>query len=197
MEGHERKFSGKSYVILFRMAVAVLFFVGLLPLSVLAGPVPGESEVKAVFVLNFIKFVEWPASAFLSPEDPIVLSLLGNDPTEAVLASLDGMKASGRRVVVRKVPSLSALGRCHVLYVGRSVKKELPAILAVVQRRPVLTIADFEEFPGRGGTIGIIRQDDRVGFEINEEAARKAGLKVNAKLLYLGKRTRALQGGER
>ena len=197
MEGHERKFSGKSYVILFRMAVSVLFLVGLLPLPVLAGPAPGESEVKAVFVLNFIKFVEWPASAFLSPEDPIVLSLLGNDPTEAVLASLGGMKASGRRVVVRKVPSLSALGRCHVLYVGRSVKKELPAILAVVQRRPVLTIADFEEFPGRGGTIGIIRQDDRVGFEINEEAARKAGLKVNAKLLYLGKRTRALQGGER
>jgi hypothetical protein len=66
-----------------------------------------------------------------------------------------------------------------------------------VQRWPVLTVGDFEGFAGRGGTIGFIRQENRVGFEINEESARKAGLKVNAKLLYLGKSVRGREGDER
>lgn len=160
---------------------------GMLCPSVLTAGEIGEGEVKTAFVLNFIKFVEWPASAFHSPEAPIVLSVLGNDPIADSLASLDGKTVSGRRVVVRKVPALSALDRCHLLFVGASEKAELALVLGAVQRWPTLTVAGFEGFPGRGGMIGFIRRDNRVGFEINEEPARKAGLKVSAKLLYLGK----------
>jgi len=147
----------------------------------------GEGDVKAAFVLNFIKFVEWPSSAFASPDAPILISVLGNDPTASALASLDGKMASGRRVVVRKVPGLPVLERCHVLFIGASEKAALPPILGTIQRWPALTIADFEGFAGRGGTIGFIRRDNRIGFEINEESARNAGLKISAKLLYLGK----------
>lgn len=178
-------------------AAGGLFLVGMPFPSAPAAASVGESDVKAAFVLNFIKFVEWPASAFSSPEDPIVFSVLGDDPVATSLASLDGKKVSGRRVVVRKVPGLPALGRCHVLFVGASEKAALAPILGAVQRWPALTVADFEGFAERGGTIGFVRQDDRVGFEINEEAALKAGLKVNAKLLYLGKRTRVRQRGGR
>jgi YfiR/HmsC-like len=189
--------AGKRYRMLPHGAAALLILAGFLPLSVLAGEVPGEAEVKAAFVFNFIKFVEWPSSAFHSPEDPILLSVLGNDPTGAALASLDGKKVSGRRVVVRKVPVLSGLERCHVLFVGASEKTALAPVLRAAQGWPVLTVADFEGFAGRGGTIGFVRQDDRVGFEISEETARKVGLKVNAKLLYLGKSVRGGKGGER
>jgi hypothetical protein len=188
--------AGKRYRMLPRGAAALLILAGFLPLSVLAGAVPGEAEVKAAFVFNFIKFVEWPSSAFRSPEDPILLSVLGNDSTGAALASLDGKKVSGRRVVVRKVPVLSGLERSHVLFVGASEKTAL-SVLRAAQRWPVLTVADFEGFAGRGGTIGFVRQDDRVGFEISEETARKVGLKVDAKLLYLGKSVRGGKGGER
>ena len=180
-----------------RGAVVILFLAAFLPLSVMAGPGPGEGEVKSAFVLNFFKFVEWPASAFSSPEDPILLTILGNDPTATSLAYLDGKKVSGRRVDVRRVPNLAALERCHVLFVGASEKAKLVQVLGAVQRWATLTVADFEGFVGRGGTIGFVRQDDRVGFEINEEAARKVGLKVNAKLLYLGKNTRVHHRGER
>lgn len=168
-------------------AVAILLLVGMLCPSALATERIEEGDVKAAFVLNFIKFVEWPASAFHAPEDPIMLSVLGRDPTADSLASLDGKTVSGRRVVVRKVPGLTALERCHVLFVGASEKTQLVLILGAVQRWPVLTVADFEGFAGRGGTIGFLRRENRVGFEINEESARKAGLKVSAKLLYLGK----------
>jgi len=186
-----------QYGMLLRGAAGILFLLGILFPSTTAAEGIGEGDVKAAFVFNFIRFVEWPASAFRSPEDPIVLSVLGNDPTAAALASLDGKKASGRRLVVRKVPALSALERCHVLFVGASEKAGLAPVLGAAQRWPVLTVADFEGFAGRGGAIGFIRRDDRVGFEINEESPRKAGLKVNAKLLYLGKSVRGREGGER
>jgi len=182
---------------LLQWAVGILFLAGILLPSAPAAAGIGESDVKAAFVLNFLKFVEWPASAFPSPEDPIVLSVLGSDPTAGSLASLDGKMVSGRRVVVRKIPALSALERCQVLFVGASEKAQLERVLGAVQRWPVLTVADFEGFAGRGGTIGFVRQDDRVGFEINEESAKKTGLKVNAKLLYLGKSVRAHDGGEK
>jgi len=180
-----------------RGAVGILFLAGILLPSAPAAAGIEESDVKAAFVFNFIKFVEWPASAFHSPEDPIVLSVLGSDPTTGALASLDGKMVSGRRVVVRKVPVLSALEQCNVLFVGSSEKAAMEPVLGAVKRWHVLTVADFEGFASRGGTIGFVRQDDRVGFEINEESAKKAGLKINAKLLYLGKSVRGHDGGGR
>ena len=176
-----------KYRTLLRGPVGILCLLGILFPSTLAAEGIGEGDVKAAFVLNFIRFVEWPASAFRSPEDPIVFSIIGNDPTADSLQSLDGKEVSGRRVVVRKIPGLSALKECHVLFLAASVKGELASVLGAVQGRPVLTVADFEGFAARGGTIGFIRRDNRVGFEINEVSARKAGLKVSAKLLYLGK----------
>lgn len=183
---------------IFRQGTAGVLFLAWMffPLALCAEGI-GEGDVKAAFVLNFIRFVEWPASSFDSPEDPILFSVLGDDPAAASLDSLDGKVASGRRVVVRKVSVLSDLEWCHVLFVGASEKDRLAPVLDVVRGWPVLKVADFEGFVGRGGTIGFIRQGTRVAFEINEESARKSGLKVNAKLLYLGKSVPGHRGGER
>jgi hypothetical protein len=158
---------------------------------------PAEADVKAVFVLNFIKFVEWPASAFRSPEDPILLSVVGSDPVGDAIESLSGKTVSGRKLVVRKAPDFGSLKPSHILYIGASEKAEMGPVLVAMKRWPVLTVADFEGFAGRGGTIGFIRLHDRVGFEINEESARNAGLKLSAKLLYLGKSIGGTRGGER
>jgi len=182
---------------LLRGALGILFLPGILSPSALAAAEVGEGDVKADLILNFIKFVEWPASAFSSPEDPILLSVVGKDPVGDSIDGLSGKTVSGRKVVVRKARDLASLERCHVLFVGASEKATLAPVLGAVQRWHVLTVGDFEGFAGRGGTIGFIRQDNRVGFEINEECARKAGLKVNAKLLYLGKSVRGREGGER
>lgn len=182
---------------LLRGAVVGLFLVGMLLPSALAAASVGESDVKAAFILNFIKFVEWPASAFRSQEEPILLSVVGKDPVGDAIGGLNGKTVSGRKVVVRKAPDLASLQRCHILFVGASEKASLAPALGAVQRWPVLTVGDFDGFAGRGGTIGFIRQDSRVGFEINEGSARKAGLKISAKLLYLGKSVRGHEGGER
>jgi len=182
---------------LLRGAVGILFLAGMFLPSALAAASVGESDVKAAFILNFIKFVEWPASAFSSPEDPILISVVGKAPIGDAIDGLNGKTVSGRKVVVRKARDLAALERCHVLFIGTSEKTALAPALGAAQRWPVLTVGDFDGFAGRGGTIGFVRQDSRVGFEINEDSARKAGLKVNAKLLYLGKSIRGHEGGDR
>src|SRR3990172_4973216 len=125
----------------------------------LAESVPGEVEVKAAFLLNFIKFVEWPDSAFGSPEDPYLVSMVGNDSIEEALKGISGKTVSGRRVVVRKVPGLSSLDRCHILFVGESERGKVDQVLGAVKKWPVLTVADIEGFARRGGTIGFIREE--------------------------------------
>ena len=180
-----------------RLALGAVLLAGMLLPSAPAAEGPAEGDVKAAFVLNFMKFVEWPASAFPAPDAPILLSIVGNDPIAAALSSLHGKTVAGRRVVVRRVPAPGELEECHVLFVGASEQEKLAPLLRALQGRPTLTIADFEGFAGRGGTIGFTRREDKIGFEINEESARKAGLQVSAKLLYLGKSVRAGQGSER
>jgi len=180
--------TGLQYRIIRKMVALVLFLLpGFLFPAALAGSVPGETEVKAAFLFNFIKFVEWPDSAFGSPEDPYLVSVVGNDSIEEALKGISGKTVSGRRVVVRKVSDLPSLERCHILFVGESEQGKVDQVLGAVKKWPVLTVADIEGFARRGGTIGFIREGNRVKFEINDESAEKAGLKLNAKLLYLGK----------
>ena len=190
--GHVQIMTGRQYRIIRQTVTLVLFLLpGFLFPAALAGSVPGEAEVKAAFLLNFIKFVEWPDSAFGSPEDPYLISVVGNDSIEEALKGINGKTVSGRRVVVRKVSGLSSLERCHILFVGESEQGKVDQVLEAVKKSPVLTVADIEGFARRGGTIGFFREENRVRFEINEESAGKAGLKLNAKLLYLGKIVRS------
>jgi hypothetical protein len=179
------------------MVASVTLLVATLLPMVHGAEEPDEGAVKAAFVLNFMKFVEWPASSFPSAEAPILVSVLGADPVAAALSSLHGKLISARPVVVRRVSALAGLGESHVLYVGASEQEQLSEILRAVHVRPTLVIGDFEGFAGRGGTIGFIRRGDRIGFEVNEESARRAGLQVSAKLLYLGQSVRGGPGGER
>lgn len=175
--------------------LAFFLLSGLVAPETAGSATPAEADVKAAFVLNFIKFVDWPASAFRSPEDPFLLAVMGSDPTATAIGRLDGKTVSGRRLVIRRVPGIAAIDPCHVLFVGASARTELSSLLGAVRKKPVLTVADFEEFAARGGMIGFTRQSDRIGFEINDEAARDAGLKVNAKLLYLGRIVQPGPGG--
>jgi hypothetical protein len=169
------------------MTLILFLLPGFLFPSALAGSVSGEGNIKVAFLVNFIKFVEWPDSVFESPADPYLISMVGNDSIEAALKAVNGMTVSGRRVVVRKVSDLSSLERCHILFVGESEKGKVDRVIRAVKKWPVLTVADIDGFARRGGTIGFFREKNRIRFEINEESAEEAGLKLNAKLLYLGK----------
>jgi hypothetical protein len=145
---------------------------------------PSEYEVKAAFLFNFSKFVDWPEAAFEGADDPITICVLGVNPFGNVLAeSVQGKKVNRREVAVREMTSLSGAGRCHVLFIASSEQARLEEILGRLANRPILTVSDVESVVDRGAIIGLTTEEKRVRFEVNMIAARKAGLKLSSQLL--------------
>ncbi len=146
-----------------------------------------EYEIKAAFLYNFTKFVAWNDASFPDDRAPFVIAVLGDDPFGDALSALERETAHGRPIVVRRAASLDALGPCHLLFVSSSAESRLAAVLRAAHARNILTVGDMEGFASRGGIIELVLAGDRVGFEINMNSARLAGLAISSKLLALAK----------
>jgi len=151
------------------------------------GETAPEYTVKAAFLYNFAKFVEWPDGAFSGPTSPIVIWVLGEDPFGNALGSLKGKTANGRPIVVRYAANLGDLERCHLLFVSASEKANLQKILLITKGWSILTVGDMNSFAQDGGIINMVKEESRVGIEINLEAAQLSRLKLSSKLLGLAK----------
>lgn len=149
-------------------------------------PAP-EYAVKAAFLFNFAKFVEWPGDAFSGAASPIVVCVLGEDPFGEALGSLKGKTANGRPIAIRYAATLGDLERCHLLFVSASETRNLPRILHATKGWSILTVGDTNGFAQDGGIINLVKTENRVGIEINLEAARRTRLKISSKLLALAK----------
>jgi hypothetical protein len=147
-----------------------------------------EYAVKAAFLYNFSKFVEWPPSAFATAADPIVICVLGENPFGPLLAdAVRGKKVSGREVAVREPRSVSEAAGCHVIFIA-SGDRRLDETLHELASQPVLTVSDADSAVERGAIIGLKMDERRVRFEINMIAARRAGLKLSSQLLKVAVR---------
>lgn len=150
------------------------------------GPVFDQYRVKAAFLFNFAKFVEWPAQAFQSAGQPIAICVLGQNPFGASLDEVVQGKAIGnRKFVVLEISSSKQCGKCHILFVSASERKRLRADLADIQACCVLTVGETEEFIASGGMINLRLQEARVHLEIDRYAAERAGLRISSKLMSL------------
>jgi hypothetical protein len=168
-----------------RIAVVALLVGTLLPCPASGEPPrTKEYEVKAAFLYNFTKFVTWSAP-FQDAEETFVIAVVGENPFGDALAVLDGKTVQGKPIVVRKVESLDSLKSCRMAFLSSSERSRLPAILQAAHAKNILTVGDMDRFASRGGVIGLVLRGDRVGFEINTDAARRAGLTVSSKLLSL------------
>ncbi len=146
-----------------------------------------EFQVKAAFVYNFVKFVQWPRESFPAAGDvPISICVLGHDPLGETLESLKGLTAYGRNLSVRRIAGPGEVDRCQVLYLCRSEREAMVNILKGI-KAGVLTIGDMKSFAAAGGVINFVIADNRVSFEINVDAAEKAKLKISSQLLKLAK----------
>jgi hypothetical protein len=144
-----------------------------------------EVQVKAAYVFNFVKFVEWPAGAFATPQAPLVLCVASGDGLRGAFAAIDGKQAQGRPMQVRRGVKADEFKACHVLFVPESEERAAPEHLRRVGTLPVLTVGEHDGFAASGGVIGFVIRDDRVQFEINPDAANRADLKVSSRLLQL------------
>jgi hypothetical protein len=143
-----------------------------------------EYQVKAAFLYNFAKFVEWPASSFKNAADPIIICVLGNPFGDRLENTVYGKEIEGRRLIVRQIFEVSEAAGCHILFVA-SGKKRLTDLLGTVKASPILTIGEAGNFAGSGGVIGFILESGKVRLQINTFAAERAHLHVSSKLLGL------------
>ncbi len=172
-----------------RAGVALLVF---LSTGAYAAAEPrSEYEVKAAMLYNFARFVDWPQQALGQPSEPLVLGVLGPDPFGGILDdTLRGVTVNGRPIVVRRFAGVADLKVCHILFISSSEVKSLPLVAQVFEKSAVLTVSDIDRFATRGGMIGFTLDGNKVRFEINLDAAEKAGLKISSKLLKLATVTR-------
>lgn len=158
-------------------------------------PAPARAEnsapaVKAAFVYNFAKFVEWPEGTFPDPRSPLDLCVAGAG-LDGHLQRLEGREAQGHPIRVRSLGSHDSPAGCHVLLLEAG-PGERAQMLQAVGGKAVLTIADSSDFPREGGMIGLFVAANRVQFAVNLGAAQGAGLKLSARMLQLAQ---SVQGG--
>jgi hypothetical protein len=151
-------------------------------------PALTESEVKAGFVYNFARFVEWPATAVSGSNALVVIGVLGDDAFGSKLEqTLKDKVILGRPCTVRKYKELIEVNQCHLLFIGGLEKKRLPEILAALKDAPVLTVGEMDRFAQAGGMINLYKEQNSFRFEINLAAAERAQLKINPRLLQLAR----------
>ena len=151
------------------------------------GEQPTEYQVKAAYLYNFAKFVEWPTPADAGKQFQI--AVLGHDPFGPLLdETVEGKTVRGRAVAVRRVSSAAEARTCDELFLGAAEARRLPEVLQALRGRSVLIIGESRDFVLEGGMIGLVNEDNKVRFEVNMTAAEKARLKVSSQLLRLARR---------
>lgn len=172
-----------------RRTILALAVLAALFTSAANAAVPAEYQVKAAFLFNFTQFVEWPAGAFASADAPFVICIVGDDPFGQALDQIVEGEAVGRhRIVVRRVSDALNLPACHLVFLSRSLQKNVDAVLdRVGTDASVLTVSDIEKFVARGGAIGLFLDRNHVRFEIGVKAAESQHLKLSSQLLSLGR----------
>jgi hypothetical protein len=151
-----------------------------------AGNEPLEYQVKAAFLLNFTKFVEWPASAFDAPESPLAICILGEDPFGSTLDQIvEGEVVKGRKLIVQRLKRMPTPKACQVLFISNTAP-EVPKLLSSL-RAPVLTIGERASFIREGGMVAFLLENRRVRFGISKTNAEAAGLRLSSKLLSVAR----------
>jgi hypothetical protein len=147
-------------------------------------PTLPEYTVKAGFIFNFAKYVEWPADAFEKADSPIMIGIVGADPFgEGLEKTSRGKTVRSRTLSVRRFRDPSELQRVHLLFIPRTEKGRLPEILKHVESWPVLTVGEDDGFTRAGGATNILIEKEKPRLEVNPEAAEKARLTIDQKLL--------------
>jgi hypothetical protein len=172
-----------------RRSVVVLLLLALLH-GMASVPVmaqtPNEYRVKAAFILNFARFIDWPADAY-GDGGSLVVGIVGDDPFGGSLDQLNGNSVNGHRIVIKRLKAGDYLRACQILFVSSSERSRLGKILESTRGGTVLTIGELAQFTQAGGIIKFVIQDNKVRFEINTGAASQARLRVSSKLLALSK----------
>jgi len=147
-----------------------------------------DQQVKAAFVLNFLKFVTWPEGP-TAPDAPIEVVVLGaDDVARAIEHASAGQQIAGRAIKVRAVRRAGDIGAGpQLLFIGAAERDRLPVLLRAFEGRPVLTVGDGTGYGAAGVVLNFYTSDTRIRFEANTTAAARARLQISSHLLRLAR----------
>jgi hypothetical protein len=148
-----------------------------------------EYKVKAAYLLNFTRYVEWPSTAFPTADAPLVICVAGDDPFGSILDKIiDSRKSNGRSIEIRRYREFDErLLVCHEVFIGAAKKNDEADILKRFSGLPILTVGETDSFLKNGGGIRLLIVGDAVHFEINMAATLGGALKISSRMLPLAK----------
>jgi hypothetical protein len=168
------------------LSLLLLAFFLASPAALQAQEVSREFQLKAAFLYNFTKFVEWPARSFSGPTSPIIIAVLGRNVFGAELEkAVVGRTVNGRNVVVKSIQTSDAARGAHLVFISTVEDGRLEEVKEICRGSGVLVVGETESFARRGGSITFKLEGDKLRFEINTAAAAQGGLKVSAQLQKL------------
>lgn len=144
---------------------------------------PTDYQVKAVYLINFAKFVGWPDKLGMQ-QDSFTICVLGPDPFGRTLDTmLAGEKIAGRSAVAKRISTPQDSSDCRILFVSSAETVTMNRMVEAANKQGVLTVSDMPHFANRGGMIQFVTDDKKVRFEVNLTAAQRAGLTLSSELL--------------
>ena len=163
-------------------------------------------KLKAGFLYNFIKIIEWPQASVDDSSDPWVIGIVGKDPFSTHFDNITAKPIKGRTVVIKRYPTMADVHRgleisqeqpspdaarvtgCHVLFICDVKKADLLKIIEIVKGYPVLTVGETKGFLKAGGLVNFLTSKKTSGFEINHTMAKKVKIVISSKLLRMAKK---------
>jgi hypothetical protein len=174
------------YLRVWQRTTTVIVILALLHIPIVRAQQPKvtENQVKATYLYNFGRFVQWPPNVAAAQDNSFPICVLGQDPFGPTLDStLAGESLDGKPVVARRISRAQEVGDCRILFISSTEENHLKQILAALENTLVLTVSDMPDFSRRGGMIQFVLEGSRVRFEINLASAEAAKLSVSAELL--------------
>ena len=151
-----------------------------------------EYPLKAVFLLNFAQFTDWPTNAFDQPDSPLVIGVLGKDPFGSVLDdAIKDETVRGRKFVVERYQHVTDIKACHILFISQSEAAHLDKILPPLNGKPVLTVSDIPGSAARGICVRFVTEDNKIRLRIDLDSLNAANLTMSSQLLRLAEITPA------
>jgi hypothetical protein len=141
-----------------------------------------EAQVKAAFIVNFAKFVEWPSDR---SSGPLVICVAdrSSDTLQELRRLAESKSVAGRSIQVRSIGGFAESSGCHIVFVPQSTLKQLPPYGG----NEILSVGENSAFLENGGILSLVIQNDHVRLQVNPEAAQAAQLKISSKLLAIAR----------
>lgn len=146
-----------------------------------------EYEVKAAFIHNFTKFIEWPFDAFEGEKSPFRIGILGTGPIDKPLMNLNGKKVGRRSLEISRVQNLNDTRQYHIIFVNPSENGRIQPILHALKGTGILTVGDTSGFAEQCGVVNFYLKSGKVRFEINIKASHRENLNISSRLLRLAR----------